>query len=526
MFLLLSVALALVVLYVGQYSADIRAARRLASSAPWYQLPILRSVVVFIALIAVPPLFVAYSELGATIPVRPWLYAFSVLLSGLSSYTWYRYLSWLDVYEPEQRWGMFLTVLFSAGVTFLVPTAYRLVEGATSLSLNGEWWNDFFYSFAVIGGLEELAKLTPYLFVLLFTKRINEPYDHLLYLSLSALGFAFVENIMYLERSGLVAIAGRALYSSVAHMCFSSFIGYGVALALPRGRGSAVSIGVLMYLVACLAHALYDVWLLAPGRPAFLTTIFFLGTIQLWVIMKNNLINLSPFAEPHRKLRSTMFRYRIVNAMLALFMLAFVAVFVMSGAPLAWNLFAGQGPTMLVMLLILAISFGSYRIIPGYVARLRVSSNPFRWFLPISGAGEDLSGARIRIDIPTRNWARIDLPELRRALPVMGLLERRVVVGEDPDWYLFHPERKLDLGHGYESLFLLKLDVDVDTIPSDAYVSMILARFPGEPRVINGVVQGDTVDFGPRFFARLIPPIHQRTDGGTGLSGLSGHGLN
>jgi RsiW-degrading membrane proteinase PrsW (M82 family) len=516
------VALALIVLYIGQYGTDISAARRLDATAPWYRLPILRALWVFVALLVVPPLAVGLSGFGAVLPVDGWLLGFSTLIAGLISYTWYRYLSWLDVYEPEKRWAMLLVVVLSSISTLFVPDLYRVLESATGMALDGEFWNDMFYSFAIIGGLEELAKLIPYLILLRFTKRINEPYDHLLYLSLSALGFAFVENIMYLYSSGLTAVAGRALYASVAHMCFSSIIGYGVAISLHRGTTNTVLVGVLMYLLASLAHAFYDVWLLAPGRPAVLTTIFFLGTIQLWVIMKNNLINLSPFAEPHRKLRSTMFRYRIINAMLAIFMLAFVAIFLMAGSERAWGMLAGQALTMIVMLLILAFSFGNYHVVPGYVARLHVSRNPARWFMPIATLGAEFSGMRVRIDIPEHGWKKLDMPELRRALPVMGLLERRVVYAGDADWYLFRPERRLDLGHGYTELFLMKLDAEVDTIPADSYVRMALARFEGTPRIVDGEVQGKVRVFATRVFAQLIPNMH----GGSGLAGLGGHGLN
>lgn len=520
--LLPTISLALIVLYIGQYDTDIRAARRLATTTPWYRLPILRALFVFLVVVVLPPLFVAYSGLGAVLPVDGWLLGFSVIIAGLISYTWYRYLSWLDVFEPESRWAMLLVALLSSVSTLFVPNMYRVLEAATHMHLNGSFWNDLAYSFLIIGGLEEFAKLIPYLLLLRFTKRINEPYDHLLYLSLSALGFAFVENIMYLQQTGLWAVAGRALYASVAHMCFSSAVGYGVAIAIHRGGRNVFGAGVLWFALACLGHAFYDIWLLSPDRPAILTTIFFLGTIQLWVIMKNNLINLSPFAEPHRKLRSTMFRYRIINAMVAIFMFAFVGVFLISGEQRAWAMVKDQGPMMLIMLLVLALSFGNYFVVPGYVSKLKVSSNPFRWILPMATLGSDLSGLRVRIDIPARSWKRLNMPELRRALPVMGLLERRVVLSGDADWYLFRPERMLDLGQGFKDLLLIKLDADVDTISSDRYVRMALSSFEGPPSIVDGEVVGKVRLFGTRVFAQLIPGIH----GGEGLAGLGGHGLN
>ncbi|MEZ4740597.1 MAG: hypothetical protein R2818_14850 [Flavobacteriales bacterium] len=101
-----------------------------------------------------------------------------------------------------------------------------------------------------------------------------------------------------------------------------------------------------------------------------------------------------------------------------------------------------------------------------------------------------------------------------------------MVLGDERDWYLFRPERQLDLGEGYEDLFLMKLDADVDTIPSTSYVRMVLCRFQGRPRIINGEVKGEAAIFGPRVFAQLTPPIHQGGQEGAGLSALGGHGLS
>ncbi|MCB9192995.1 MAG: PrsW family intramembrane metalloprotease [Flavobacteriales bacterium] len=519
------IILAPVILFGMQWVADLRGAGRLQEVPPLRR-PIVRASLVLLFLLVVPVLFVAQGGLGRSIPHDPWMKVASVVVAALISYTWYRFLTWLDVFEPEHKRMMFLTFLLSCALMPIVPIAYREMNSVTQWTVDGDLWHDLRYSVLVIGGVEELFKIIPYLIMLRLSSQINEPYDHLLYGSISALGFAFIENIQYLYYSDLGAVAGRALYAAVAHMFFTSVICYSIAIARYRHNGRVVWAGLTGYLIAAAAHGFYDLWMLSPGRPVVLTFIFFLGTIQLWVIMKNNLINISPFAQPHLRIRSIMFRYRIVNAMLAIFLFALVVRYLVMGEWSAWALLSHQWWVMGVTLMVLAMSFSSYHFIPGYLARVGVSPNPIRLFLPVAHYAADLAGSRIKVDIPTRLWSGIDLPALKRSLPVVGVLERRVVLNDDPDWYTFRPERPLDLGHGGQALFLMHLDAGADTIPSNAYIRMQFWRFIGEPLVHEGRIDPRSVRPGPRVYAQLVGPVWSAPGAPFGLSEMGGHALS
>ncbi|MCB0790890.1 MAG: PrsW family intramembrane metalloprotease [Flavobacteriales bacterium] len=525
MVLFIPILFALAVLFGVQWSADIHAARVLEKGRAWSS-PIYRATLVFALLLTMPALFVALSGQGGRLAHDPWMQIASVFIAGLISYTWYRFLTWLDVFEPEKQRMLALTFLLACALMPLVMIVYRQAEALTHWRIDGDPWHDARYSVLVIGVIEEFFKIIPYLLVLRLSTRIDEPYDHLLYGSISALGFAFIENIQYLYFTDLAAVAGRALYAAVAHMFFTSIICYSIAIARHRGKGGVWMAGAVGFLLAALGHGFYDFWMLSPGRPRAITLVFFLGTIQLWVIMKNNLINISPFAQPHLKLRSIMFRYRIVNAMLAIFAFAFVMRYLVLGAWSAWELLARQWWVMSVMLLVLALSFSSYHFIPGYLARVGVSANPIRWFLPVAHYATDLSGSRIRVDIPARMWSRIALPALERALPVVGVLERRVVLDDDPDWYTFRPERPLDLGHGRQGLFLMRLDAGTDTIPSDGYIRMQFWRFVAAPEIHDGRIDPRQVRPGPRVYAKLVDPIWSGPGSAFGLSEMGGHSLS
>jgi len=321
---------ALVLLVLNQLGRDIRIVERLAPAGLLHS-PIKRAGLTFVALLVVPFLFVQGSGLGGSMPITNGMaWGMSILISFLMSYTWYRYLTWLDPYEREKLRWEFAVFVAACASTFLVYPLTDLVVPALGLQLDGTAWNDWWYCVIGIGLVEEVSKLLPLFLLMAFTRQVDEPFDLILYGSICALGFAFVENSMYLMRSGLYAVGGRVLFASVAHMFFTSIIAYCMALARHR-RMPVWPAALLGLLLASLAHGYYDFWLMAPGRPFLLTLLFFLGSIHLWVIMKNNLVNLSPHYQEEMRPRPVMFRYRIINALLAIFLFTYVVKFLLEG---------------------------------------------------------------------------------------------------------------------------------------------------------------------------------------------------
>lgn len=156
-------------------------------------------------------------------------FTLSVFMSLLISGVWLMYIRKIDIYEKERWKYVILTFILGAFFSEFAPLGYSIVSGF-GINLNNRPVNDFFYSVFIIGGIEETVKIIPFLILLQYSKAADEPYDYILYPSVAALGFAFIENISYINSSGLINIGGRALYSTVAHMVFSSTVGYGMLL--------------------------------------------------------------------------------------------------------------------------------------------------------------------------------------------------------------------------------------------------------------------------------------------------------
>lgn len=467
--------------------------------------PLHRAGLLFVALLLVPYGLVFHGPVGGNgLPVEIPAWWLSVIIAALISYTWYRYLTWLDRFERERIYWELAVFVIACGTTLLVFPLTPLVAQPLGLQLDGTAWNDWWYSVLAIGLVEETVKLLPLLALMHFTRQADEPFDLLLYGSIAALGFAFVENILYLDSSDLMAVGGRALYASVAHMFFSSIIAYALALARHRKR-SLLLHGLLGLVLASLAHGFYDFWLLSPGRPGLITLLFFLASIHLWVVLKNNLINLSPHYLSTMRPATVMFRYRIINGMLFIFALTFVLRHWLFGQQAALDLVREQGLTMASTLLFLAISFSSYRFVPGYLAPLRLPSSIWRWVMPVVHWGEDLTGTRLQLSRPGGRSAAGPAGDLLQALPVEGTLVQRVVIDDDPDWYLFRTEQPLHPFGFLPGILVIRPHADHDAIPGDRHVLLSAMGVRDASDLSRGVLQRQHLQHLAPVLGRSLP---------------------
>ena len=137
------------------------------------------------------------------------------------------------------------------------------------------------YSVLAIGGIEESAKLLPFLIVALRFKAFDEPVDGIIYAAFIALGFATVENILYLQYADGLEMIGRGFASPLVHIMFASIWAFNIGLAfLQRKRLMGI---VLKYLgLAALAHGVYDFIVIALPLSALPFSALLILAIWLW----------------------------------------------------------------------------------------------------------------------------------------------------------------------------------------------------------------------------------------------------
>ena len=210
---------------------------------------------------------------------------------------WLFFLQQIDIYEKEKWIYLLLTCCMGMLFTFGTFIITDFLNESLQFKLNGNLLNDFFYCVFGIGSVEELLKFIPVIIMMKFSKQINEPIDYIIYASASALGFAFIENLMYFNESSLYLIHIRALSAVITHMFNSSLIAYGIILWRYKNGGDKYAYLLFAYLIASASHGFYDFWLLSDSvnSLSIVTIVFMLFTFIMYNTFISNALNNSSY---------------------------------------------------------------------------------------------------------------------------------------------------------------------------------------------------------------------------------------
>jgi RsiW-degrading membrane proteinase PrsW (M82 family) len=120
-------------------------------------------------------------------------------------------------------------------------------------------------AFVVVGFSEELSK---FILLMLFpykSKHFDEPYDGITYAVMISMGFATLENLLYMRSYGHEVIYFRAFTSVPAHASFAVLMGYFVGLA--KFKNNSLKIKLLGLFLATTLHGFYDFFLFMDEVP-------------------------------------------------------------------------------------------------------------------------------------------------------------------------------------------------------------------------------------------------------------------
>ncbi len=142
-------------------------------------------------------------------------------------------------------------------------------------------WALLAYAVLVIGPIEEIAKLLPFLVVVLRFRELDEPMDGIIYASFIGLGYAAIENWQYLEYLTTLEAIARGFASPVIHMLFASIWGHWVTQAHIAGR-SIVTTVIVSTATAAILHGIYDFVVILNPRFALPVAALMIVAIWLW----------------------------------------------------------------------------------------------------------------------------------------------------------------------------------------------------------------------------------------------------
>lgn len=180
------------------------------------------------------------------------------------------FVNWLDRYEKEPKvllgaaflWG----VVIAGGGAFILNTAFGI--GIYTLT-GSEGAAEFGTTSIVAPIIEEGLKGLAVLFVfMLFRREFDSILDGIVYAAITAMGFAAIENVLYIYRNGYqeggwegfwVLVVIRVLLVGWMHPFFTAFTGIGLAIAR-MSRNTLVKILAVPagYVTAVFLHAFHN----------------------------------------------------------------------------------------------------------------------------------------------------------------------------------------------------------------------------------------------------------------------------
>jgi len=201
---------------------------------------------------------------------------------GISLYIFFK-----DKYNQEPKLKLF--VCFLLGCLSCVPavilslTGRAIVEGLITKSI----LSTAIMAFVVVGLSEEFSKSLMVRYYAYPKKTFDEPFDGIVYCVMVSMGFATLENVLYVMQNGLGNAIARMFTSVPAHATFGVIMGYymGKAKFEPARSKELIQKGLFS---AAFVHGLYDFFLFL-GSEGLVTqdvyqVLLFLGAIASLIV--------------------------------------------------------------------------------------------------------------------------------------------------------------------------------------------------------------------------------------------------
>ncbi|MDA1189273.1 MAG: PrsW family glutamic-type intramembrane protease [Chloroflexi bacterium] len=189
-------------------------------------------------------------------------------------------LAWLwvfvnrDIYR-HKSWRLIGLTFILGGISTIpagVLNSYFIDESVFEGGLN-------FGTFAmqmllVVGPVEEVSKFAAVWARAYHSTHFDEPMDGLVFAAAASLGFATVENVLYVLWFGAEVMIVRAPISTLGHVVFGSIWGYALARSFQKGQKGENRIITIAggLLLAAGAHALFNTLLFGFPPGAFIMT--------------------------------------------------------------------------------------------------------------------------------------------------------------------------------------------------------------------------------------------------------------
>lgn len=148
--------------------------------------------------------------------------------------------------------GAFVSVIITVILSFTANEFFPLTD-VTSI------FQQFIKAFFVVGFVEEFSKFIIVKYYAQKNIEFNEPFDGIVYAVMVSMGFAALENVLYVYEHGVATGIVRAFTAVPAHATFGILMGY--FMGLSKFSRNKMTLNLTGLLVATFFHGAYDFFL-------------------------------------------------------------------------------------------------------------------------------------------------------------------------------------------------------------------------------------------------------------------------
>lgn len=189
-----------------------------------------------------------------------------------------------DIVEKEPI-SLLLRSFIGGIVAGLLVIVLSIYLDAQNYSLENSY-RVLFYAFVLVSLLEEGMKFLLTYLICYKNKEFNYQYDGIVYASFVSLGFATIENVLFIATSGTLQTAiYRGILTVPAHVCFAIFMGYYLGLAKHWRRYKNKKKEYLYLaqaiIVPIILHGFFDFCLFSGNIAGILFFLLFILTLYI-----------------------------------------------------------------------------------------------------------------------------------------------------------------------------------------------------------------------------------------------------
>lgn len=165
-----------------------------------------------------------------------------------------------DKFEKEPIRFLFKNFLLGAFISVLVTFILSIILNSIHpLTNDKSIFEQFIKAFIVVALVEEYSKYIIVKYYAQPNKEFNEPFDGIVYAVMVSMGFAALENVLYVFQYGFANGVMRAFTAVPAHATFGILMGYFMGKA--KFSNNKLKLNLFGLLAATVFHGAYDFFL-------------------------------------------------------------------------------------------------------------------------------------------------------------------------------------------------------------------------------------------------------------------------